>query len=67
MDQTRTVGLVTLPGALVGALAGGASAAGAARFQLLVLIALLAAQSLSATTLAYLLGNPATLPEVPQN
>jgi putative ABC transport system permease protein len=67
MDQTRTVGLVTLPGALVGALAGGASAAGAARFQLLVLIALLAAQTLSATTLAYLLGNPATLPEVPQN
>jgi putative ABC transport system permease protein len=65
MDQTRTVGLVTLPGALVGALAGGASAAGAARFQLLVLIALLAAQSLSATTLAYLLGAPAQLPEVP--
>lgn len=64
MDQTRTVGLVTLPGALVGALAGGASAAGAARFQLLVLIALLAAQTLSATTLAYLLGNPATLPEL---
>jgi putative ABC transport system permease protein len=63
MDQTRTVGLVTLPGALVGALAGGASAAGAARFQLLVLIALLAAQSLSATTLAYLLGAPAELPE----
>jgi putative ABC transport system permease protein len=64
MDQTRTVGLVTLPGALVGALAGGASAAGAARFQLLVLIALLAAQTLSATTLAYLLSNPATLPEL---
>jgi putative ABC transport system permease protein len=64
MDQTRTVGLVTLPGALVGALAGGASAAGAARFQLLVLVALLAAQSLSATTLAYLLGAPAQLPEV---
>jgi putative ABC transport system permease protein len=63
MDQTRTVGLVTLPGALVGALAGGASAAGAARFQLLVLIALLAAQSLSATTLAYLLGAPSQLPE----
>jgi putative ABC transport system permease protein len=63
MDQTRTVGLVTLPGALVGALAGGASAAGAARFQLLVLIALLAAQSLSATTLAYLLGAPPQLPE----
>lgn len=63
MDQTRTVGLVTLPGALVGALAGGASAAEAARFQLLVLVALLAAQSLSATTLAYLVGAPSQLPE----
>jgi UDP-glucose/iron transport system permease protein len=65
VDQTRTVGLVTLPGALVGALAGGASAAGAARFQLIVLVALLAAQSLSATTLAYLVGAPAQLPEPP--
>ncbi len=31
LDQTRTVGLVTLPGAFVGALLGGASAADAAR------------------------------------
>ena len=40
LDQTRTVGLVTLPGTFVGALVGGASAAGAARFQLTVLVAL---------------------------
>jgi len=63
LDQTRTVGLVTLPGAFVGALAGGASPAAAARFQLLVLVSLLAAGSLAGCTLVYLLGAPATLPE----
>lgn len=63
LDQTRTVGLVTLPGAFVGALAGGASPAAAARFQLLVLVSLLAAGSLAGSTLVYLLGAPATLPE----
>jgi len=63
LDQTRTVGLVTLPGAFVGALAGGASPAAAARFQLLVLVSLLAAGSLSGCMLVYLLGAPVTLPE----
>jgi putative ABC transport system permease protein len=66
LDQTRTVGLVTLPGAFVGALAGGASAGSAARFQLVVLIAIVAAQALSATVLTALLGAPATLPEPEQ-
>lgn len=47
MDQTRTVGLVTLPGAFVGALLGGASAWEAAAVQLLVLVALLVAQAIS--------------------
>jgi putative ABC transport system permease protein len=42
LDQTRTVGLVTLPGAFVGMLLGGASAAEAGAVQLFVLIALLA-------------------------
>jgi putative ABC transport system permease protein len=37
LDQTRSTGLVTLPGAFVGALFGGASPAEAARFQLVVL------------------------------
>ncbi|TIC83039.1 ABC transporter permease [Nocardioides sp. GY 10127] len=37
LDQTRATGLVTLPGAFVGALFGGASPADAARFQLVVL------------------------------
>lgn len=37
MDQARTTGLVTLPGAFVGALFGGASPLEAAQFQLVVL------------------------------
>jgi len=37
MDQARTTGLVTLPGAFVGALFGGASPIEAAQFQLVVL------------------------------
>ena len=39
LDQTRSTGLVTLPGAFVGALFGGASPAEAAQFQLVVLAA----------------------------
>ena len=38
LDQTRTVGLVTLPGAFVGMLLGGASPLQAAAVQLLVLV-----------------------------
>ena len=64
LDQTRTVGLVTLPGAFVGALLGGASAVGAARFQIVVLVGLLCAESITAVSLAWLLGAPVTLPEV---
>jgi putative ABC transport system permease protein len=44
MDQTRTVGLVTLPGAFVGMLLGGATAIEAGAVQLFVLVALLAVQ-----------------------
>lgn len=62
IDQTRTVGLVTLPGAYVGALFGGASPLTAARFQLVVLIALLAAEALAASSLTWLLGAPRRLP-----
>jgi putative ABC transport system permease protein len=47
LDQTRTVGLVTLPGAFVGLLLGGASPVQAGVTQLLVLIGLLAAESLA--------------------
>ncbi|MCW2538780.1 MAG: hypothetical protein JWN95_505 [Frankiales bacterium] len=62
LDQTRTVGLVTLPGAFVGALLGGASASAAARFQIVVLVGLLCAEAITATAVAWLLGAPATLP-----
>ncbi|WP_425086223.1 ABC transporter permease [Streptomyces hainanensis] len=47
LDQTRTVGLVTLPGAFVGMLLGGASPAQAGAVQLFVLLALLAAQTVA--------------------
>ncbi len=47
LDQTRTVGLVTLPGAFVGLLLGGASPLEAARVQLLVLVGLLAAETVA--------------------
>lgn len=62
IDQTRTVGLVTLPGAFVGALFGGASPGSAARFQLVVLVGLLAAEAVAAVTLTWLLGAPQPLP-----
>ncbi|MGO4613846.1 ABC transporter permease [Nocardia sp. 2YAB30] len=45
VDQTRTVGLVTLPGAFVGVLLASGSPAQAAAVQILVLIGLLLAQS----------------------
>ncbi|WP_436535476.1 ABC transporter permease [Actinoplanes sp. HUAS TT8] len=48
LDQTRTVGLVTLPGAFVGVLLGGGSAVQAGATQLLVLIGLLAAEAIAA-------------------
>ncbi|MEP7035815.1 MAG: ABC transporter permease [Dermatophilaceae bacterium] len=47
LDQTRTVGLVTLPGAFVGMLLGGASPLAAAAVQLVVLVALLLVQSIA--------------------
>lgn len=62
LDQTRTVGLVTLPGAFAGALIGGANVAEAARFQVVVLIALLCAEAITAVVLAHRLGAPERLP-----
>jgi putative ABC transport system permease protein len=46
-DQTRTVGLVTLPGAFVGMLLGGASPLQAGAVQLFVLVALLAVETVA--------------------
>ncbi|MCL2424619.1 MAG: ABC transporter permease, partial [Micrococcales bacterium] len=46
-DQTRTVGLVTLPGAFVGVLLGGGTPIQAATAQVLVLVGLLTAQTIT--------------------
>lgn len=50
-DQTRTTGLVTLPGAFVGAIFGGISPLEAGRFQIVVLASIMAAGALSAVVL----------------
>jgi putative ABC transport system permease protein len=63
LDQTRTVGLVTLPGAFVGALLGGASATDAAKFQVVVLVGLLCAEAIAVVSITYLLGSPTQIPE----
>ncbi|MEH3034727.1 MAG: ABC transporter permease [Aeromicrobium erythreum] len=56
VDQTRSAGLVTLPGAFVGLLLGGAGPAQAAEVQVLVLVGLVAAETVSAAALVRLLG-----------
>ncbi|MEV8371487.1 ABC transporter permease [Kribbella sp. NPDC056861] len=62
LDQTRTVGLVTLPGAFVGMVLGGASPTAAAALQLVVLVGLVAAESLAILTTTELLAR-ASLPD----
>lgn len=47
LDQTRTVGLVTLPGAFVGVLLGGGTPLEAGAAQVLVLVGLLASQTIA--------------------
>ena len=54
LDQTKNVGLVTLPGTFVGLILGGASPAEAARVQLTVLLALLAVELVSGLAAARL-------------
>ena len=61
-DQTRTTGLVTLPGAFVGALMGGASPLAAGRFQLVVLVCLITAQTIASILLVRVLGRSPELP-----
>ena len=55
LDQTRNVGLVVLPGAYVGLLLAGASPVDAGRLQLLVLVGLLAAESVAVVVVTRLL------------
>lgn len=47
LDQTRTVGLVTLPGAFIGVLLGGGSASAAGAAQVLVLVALVTSETIA--------------------
>lgn len=62
IDQTKNVGLVTLPGAFVGMLLGGASPIEAAQVQLTVLFALLGAEALAATVAALLIARVVVRP-----
>ena len=62
-DQSRATGLVTLPGAFVGALFGGASPAVAAQFQLVVLAGIALAMTVTALVVTRLLGRTPYLME----
>jgi len=62
IDQTKTTGLVVLPGAFVGAIFGGISPLEAGRFQIVVLAAILAAGSITSVLVAHFLGDVRTRP-----
>ncbi|MFB7842197.1 ABC transporter permease [Microbacterium sp. NPDC056052] len=64
IDQTKTTGLVVLPGAFVGAIFGGLPPLEAGRFQIVVLAAIMAAGSLTAVLIATWLGPVRTKPVV---
>lgn len=66
MDQTRTVGLVTLPGAFVGVLIGSGNPVQAAAAQILVLLGLLAAETVAVAVILELVarGTVVRLPSV---
>ncbi|RYB94256.1 ABC transporter permease [Nocardioides oleivorans] len=59
LDQTRSTGLVTLPGAFVGALFGGASPVVAAQFQLVVLAGIALTMLTTAVVVTRLAGRSA--------
>lgn len=56
LDQTRSTGLVTLPGAFVGALFGGASPELAAQFQLVVLAGIALTMTITGVIVTRMLG-----------
>jgi len=62
LDQTRTVGLVTLPGAFIGVLLGGGSAIEAGTAQLLVLVGLLAAETVTVVVTQQLIAARRVMP-----
>ncbi len=57
LDQTRTVGLVTLPGAFVGVLLGGGTPLQAGAAQILVLVGLMATQAITTAVLLRLVAS----------
>ncbi|KRC89487.1 ABC transporter permease [Terrabacter sp. Root85] len=62
LDQVRTSGIVTLPGAFIGVMLGGGSAVQAATAQVLVLFAIMATQSITAGVQAALIRRRLLLP-----
>jgi putative ABC transport system permease protein len=62
IDQTKNVGLVTLPGTFVGLVLGGADPAEAARLQLVVLLSLLAVELVAAIVCGRLVAAACTQP-----
>ncbi|GAA3618346.1 ABC transporter permease [Marihabitans asiaticum] len=62
VDQTKSTGLVTLPGAFVGAIMGGASPVEAAKFQLVVLAGILLAKAVSGIVVARVAGRSPFVP-----
>lgn len=62
LDQTRSTGVVTLPGAFIGALFGGASPLEAGRFQIIVLAAIMLAQGVAAFVVTRRLSRMTALP-----
>jgi putative ABC transport system permease protein len=63
LDQTRTVGLVTLPGAFVGVLLGGGTPLQAGAAQIVVLIGLLATQTIVVVVAHALMRSTRLLPD----
>lgn len=63
LDSTRTVGLVTLPGAFVGVLLGGGTPLEAGAAQVLVLFGILAAQFVTVTVAARIMASAHLLPK----
>ena len=62
LDQSKATGLVTLPGAFVGALFGGASPAEAAQFQLVVLAGIALAMTVTAMVVTTVAGRSPYVP-----
>ncbi|KGN36746.1 ABC transporter permease [Knoellia subterranea] len=63
LDQVKTAGVVTLPGAFIGVLLGGGSPAQAAAAQVLVLLGIMAAQTTTAVVAGRLIRGAQLLPE----